>query len=80
MPYVKECIDSHPQANNPKAFLFCALSDRNHGERLSVWGIHFLYNRKYKQKYFPELIKEKSLPERDRAFLKNLLTKPWNHT
>lgn len=78
VPYVKEWIDNHPLAGNPKAFLFCTLSDRCYGKRLSVAGLYANYKNKYKQKYFSDLVKDKSISERDKAFLKNLLTKPWN--
>ena len=35
IPYVKDWIDSHPFTNNPDAFLFVSLADRNIGERLT---------------------------------------------
>ena len=38
IPYVKDLIDSHPFTNNPDAFLFVSLADRNIGERLSGIG------------------------------------------
>ena len=36
------------------------------------------YTRKYQKHYFPKLLKDPSIPEADKAYVKNLLTKPWN--
>ena len=77
IPYVKEWLDSHPLSNNPDAFHFITLSDRNFGKRLSEQAIHKQYSKKYKKNYFPKLIDD-NIPERDKSLIKNLLTKPWN--
>jgi hypothetical protein len=29
-------------------------------------------------RYFPGLLRDSSIPERDKAYIKNMLTKPWN--
>ena len=78
IPYVKDWIDSHPFANDPDAFLFISLSDRSLGNRLSEPALYKQYIQTYKKKYYPKLIdKDSNIPERDKSFIKNLLTKPW---
>ena len=78
IPYVKDWIDSHPFANNPDAFLFISLSDRSMGNRLNEPALYKQYIQTYKKKYYPKLIdKDSNIPERDKSFIKNLLTKPW---
>lgn len=77
LPYVKEWLDSHPISNNPDAFLFVTLSDRNFGKILSEPAIRKQYTEKYQKNYFPKLINE-NIPDRDKSFIRNLLTKPWN--
>jgi integrase len=78
IPYVKEWINSHPMRNRPDAFLFPSLADSNFGQRLTEDSLYKQYTRKYQKCYFPSLLKESSIPEVDKAFLRNLLTKPWN--
>ena len=79
IPYVKDWIDSHPFANNPDAFLFVSHSDRNFGKRLSENALYKLYVLNYKNRYFPKLVnKDSSIPEPDKSYIRNLLTKPWD--
>jgi hypothetical protein len=78
IPYVKDWIDSHPLTNNPDAFLFISLADNNFGKRLSENALYKLYTQRYKKRYFPKLLNEDSnIPEAEKSYLRNLLTKPW---
>lgn len=78
IPYVKDWIDSHPKGNEPDAFLFPSLGDYNFGKQLSENALYKQYTRTYKKRYFPQELKDSSIPERDKAYIKNMLTKPWN--
>jgi integrase len=78
IPYVKDWIDSHPMGGNPDALLFPSLADSNYGQRLTENSLYKQYTRKYQKRYFPKLLKDPSIPEADKAYIKNLLTKPWN--
>ena len=78
LPYVKDWIDSHPLTNNPDAFLFISLADNNFGKRLSENALYKLYTQRYKKRYFPKLLNEdSSIPEAEKSYIRNLLTKPW---
>jgi integrase len=78
IPYVKDWIDSHPLTNYPDAFLFISLADNNFGKRLSENALYKLYTQRYKRRYFPKLLNEdSSIPEAEKSYIRNLLTKPW---
>lgn len=76
VPYVKDWINSHPAACNPNSYLFVSLSDRSYGQKLSGNALYKRYSDDLKN-YFKKLSKESSIPEGDRAYMKNMLTKPW---
>jgi integrase len=78
VPYVKDWIESHPKLNEGDASLFPSLADYNFGAQLSENALYKQYTRTYKNRYFPSLLLESSIPERDKAYIKNMLTKPWN--
>ena len=78
IPYVKDWIDSHPLANDLNSFLFISLSDSNFGQRLSENSLYKLYVLTYQKRYFPKLLNEdSSIPEAEKSYIRNLLTKPW---
>ncbi len=77
VPYVKEWIESHPLVNNLNSWLFISLGDRSFGKQLTENAIYKQYHRNYKQKYFPRLLDDQNIDQRDRSYLRNLLTKPW---
>ncbi len=78
IPYVKDWINSHPQVNNPNAFLFISLADSNFGEKFSVNSLYKTYTRVYQKRYFTKLVgNDSTIPEADKSFIRNLLTKPW---
>ena len=58
--------------------MFISLGDTTFGKQLSENALYKQYSRTYKQKFFPNLLKDPSIEERDKAYLRNLLTKPWN--
>jgi integrase len=78
IPYLKDWIESHPLKNSPDSHLFVSLADSNYGQRLSENALYKLYTRNYKKAYFLKLLDNPSIPSRDKAFIKNMLTKPWN--
>src|SRR5215204_788808 len=78
VPYVKDWIDSHPLKSSPDSHLFVSLADSNYGQQLSENALYKLYTRYYKKGYFSKLLDNLSIANRDKAYIKNMLTKPWN--
>ena len=78
IPYIKEWIDSHPTGMNPESWLFVSLAKNTFGSQLTYDGLSFQYKYYYKPKYFPELLRNETVPEADKAYIRNMLTKPWN--
>ena len=76
LPYVKDWLDSHPSSTNPDAFLFVSLADSNFGNRLSENALYKVYIITYKKRHFQKLLNDK-IPEVDKSYIRNLLTKPW---
>lgn len=78
IPYVKEWISSgHPTGSNINSQLFVSHGTNSFGVQLTYDGLANRYFY-YKNKYFPGLLKDKTVPDADKAFIKNMLTKPWN--
>lgn len=77
LPYVKEWIQSHPTGENPNSWLFIALNKNHFGRRLSLDGLLRHYKDQYRDRYFPKLLNEENVPESDKSFIRNLLTKPF---
>jgi integrase/recombinase XerD len=75
VPYVKDMLDSHPQKNNPNAYLI--YNERIFGRSISIYGLFHLY-RRYKTKIFPSLLKDPLLDCNDKTKIQELLKKPWN--
>jgi hypothetical protein len=71
-------MELHPPANNSNAWLFISPGDISFGKQLTENGLYKQYHRNYKQKYFRNLLNDQSIEERDKAYLRNLLAKPWN--
>jgi integrase len=78
IPYVKDWIESHPTAGNPDSWLFVSLSKNTFGSKLSYDGLSGHYKYYYRNCYFPKLLRDASVPEGDKSFIRNMLTKPWN--
>ncbi|HSF00821.1 MAG TPA: site-specific integrase [Nitrososphaeraceae archaeon] len=79
IPYIKDWILNHPEGQNPDSWLFVSLSDKNNTffPQLSVNRMIKRYKKQYKH-FFRELLKDESISDRDKAFIKNMLTKPFN--
>jgi integrase len=75
VPYVKDMLDSHPQKNNPNAYLI--YNERIFGRSISIYGLFHLY-RRYKTKIFPSIIDDPFLDPSDKVKIEELLKKPWN--
>jgi hypothetical protein len=75
IPYIKDMLDSHPQKNNPNAYLI--YSERVFGRRISIFGLFHVYKR-YRTKLFPSLLKDPLLDPNDKSKIQDLLKKPWN--
>jgi len=78
IPYVKEWLQEHPLGSNPEAWLFISFSKLNKLGQLTRDGLLKKYAEYYRDRYFRGLIINPSVSERDKAYLKNLFTKPWN--
>jgi hypothetical protein len=78
IPYVKELINSHPSGSNPDSWLFVSSAKKSFGSRLTLDGLTYQYKYFYKPRYFPKLLDDETLPEADKALIRNLITKKWN--
>ena len=78
IPYVKELINTHSNGGNPDSWLFISNSNTTFGSKLTYDGLTYQYKYFYKTRYFPKLIEDESIPEPDKSFIRNMLTKPWN--
>jgi hypothetical protein len=47
------------------------------GKQLSVEGLYRIY-KDYKEKFFPKLLEDKTIPNEDKEKIKGLLVKPFN--
>jgi integrase len=79
LPYLKDWLNQHPLKENPEAYLFCTLSDRNQNKKLSENALRKVY-RHYKLVYFPALLQkdETEVPGYDKEHICLLLKKPFN--
>jgi integrase len=77
IPYVKELISNHPSGTNSESWLFTSNSNTTFGSKLTYDGITYQYKYFYKNKYFPNLLENITVPDADKAIIRNLLTKPW---
>ena len=78
IPYVKELINNHPTNTNPESWLFLSNSTTTFGSKLSYDGLTYQYKYFYRRKYFPNLLNKDTIPKSDKAYIKNMLLKPWN--
>jgi integrase len=78
IPYLKDWILDHPTGTNPDSWLFVSLANNTFGSKLTYDGLFGHYTYYYKTQYFPKLINDDAVPEADKAFIRNMLTKPWN--
>jgi integrase len=78
IPYVKDWISNHPTGDNPDSWLFVSMSKNTFGSKLSYDGLSGHYKYYYRNRYFPQLLEDPSVPDPDKSFIRNMLTKPWN--
>jgi integrase len=78
LPYLKDWLNQHPLKDNPEAYIFCSLADRNRNKRLSEEALYHVY-RYYKFVYFPALLQkdETEVPGYDKEHIRLLLKKPF---
>ena len=77
LPYIKDWISDHPFNENKNSYLFIALSKNHFGNKLSLDGLLRHYKDQYRDKLFPNLLNDDSIPEADKAYIRYLLTKPF---
>lgn len=78
IPYLKEWIREHPSGTNPNSWLFVSRANNSFGQQLTYDGVVDRYSYYYKTRFFPKLLDDKTVPDPDKAFIRNMLTKPWN--
>lgn len=78
LPYVKEWILSHPSSKNLKEWLFVSEGKTSYGKKITRDGLLKHFHEFYRDKYYPNLLKNNNVPEADKAFIKSILTKPIN--
>jgi hypothetical protein len=54
------------------------MSKNTFGSKLSYDGLSGHYKYYYRKRYFPQLLEDRSVPNPDKSFIRNMLTKPWN--
>jgi integrase len=78
IPYVKDWIKhGHPTGTNPNSWLFVSPAKGNYGSKLTYDGLLKHYKDFYKKSFFPKLLLDETIPPADRAYIKNILTKPF---
>jgi len=78
LPYIKEWILDHPLSNDKKYWIFISEGKASFGNKLTRDGLLKHFQEYYKQKYYPNLLLKDEISDADKAYIKNLLSKPWN--
>ena len=81
IPYVKDWLLNHPIADNLESWIFISTSNNqnnNIGKKLTRDALLKHYKEQYHNRYFTKLLKDETIPENDKSYIKNMLTKPWN--
>ncbi len=71
-------ISNHACGTNPESWLFLSNSNTTFGSKLSYDGLSYQYKYFYRSNFFPNLLEDTTIPEVDKAVIRNMLTKPWN--
>jgi integrase len=71
LPYVKDYLDDH--VSDPNSYL---IRSKKFG-KLNSSSLNVIYT-KYKQEYFPRLLKDPNVSKEDKDAIRALLAKPWN--
>jgi hypothetical protein len=74
IPYLKDWIDQHPQPGNPNCPLICGLGKKL-GRRLTTPTLYAIY-KNYREKVFPKLLDNPSIPPEDKLKIRELLKRP----
>jgi integrase len=69
LPYLKEWIAEHPSGTNQSSWLFISRANKSFGAKLTYAGMVYRYSYNYKKKYFPNLLKDNSIPDPDKALI-----------
>lgn len=78
LPYLKDWLQQHPTGSNRESWLFVSLDHRYFGQKLNRDSLLAKYQYQYKALHFPRLLHDATVPEADKAIIRNMLTKPWN--
>ncbi len=78
IPYLKEWLQNHPAGSNPNSWLFVSLSKNNFLAKLSPSALLAQYKYHYKKNFFPRLLENDTILPRDKALIRNMLTKPFS--
>lgn len=78
IPYIKEWRNKHPFGSNDDAYIFVSLAKKNKMEKITRDGLYKRFNEYYKQKYFPRLLDDNTIPEEDKKIIKEMFENPWN--
>lgn len=78
IPYVKEWMMQHPTGSNHESWLFISEAHNSFGQKLKRDSLLAKYQYQYKDHYFPKLLNDPTVPNADKAIIRNMLTKPWN--
>jgi integrase len=78
LPYLKQFLQVHPQGTNPDAWIFISYSKQNNLGRITRDGLLKKYEQYYKKRFFPSLLETDTVSERDKAYIRNLLMKPFS--
>lgn len=64
----KEWILNHPVSKNPKDWLFVSEGKTSYGEKITRDGLIKHFQEYYRDKYFPNVIANKNVPDMDKAY------------
>jgi integrase len=78
IPYLKDWLQNHPAGGNTSSWLFVSLSKNNFLAKLSRDALLAQYQYHYKRNFFPKLLENDTVPPRDKALIRNMLTKPFS--
>ncbi len=78
IPYIKEWLLDHPYGSNKNYWIFVSQGKASIGKKLTRDGLLKHFQEYYRDKYYPELLLNDKISESDKAYIRSLLTKPFN--